>query len=650
MVEYIAQGHRPQRHRPRLAGRRTSAPYWLALALFAVVAGQAFPAQSAPACTPTKKFPAQTKFILLKAEGTDPHLRVSFPEDITLASVAAENLGLPEDLVLTEELDKPVQTTVKSGTVVIHDLPKSTSNLGLQRVTADDTETKAQLSFMEVATRRRFELRFDSAEESWAKLTVKGKHKILFPKDTEVRMQKAAGGKGRFDVTLPKETPLLIPVDNLTPLEVTTFDALAFDLPSTKADDGNLIVLNPFRIPEGLPVTLRATKAGRNFSGAAVLACVTAKGNDVAGTELAEEPALAVVVANAGPGSMEVTVTLPNLEKRKWFHSYYPFAKDNVTIRVVAWNGSGDVIFMGETGYFVSGRFWPVVAAFIALLVAYVVPCLLLRAPSKADDGTANSRFSPLHLVRGRRGKASLSNFQIWWWTLIVIALLVFVWWTTANLAELNETIIWLLGIAGGGSVAARATAVVRQARGQQIVATELGSVAYQKLAKWSDLLTTDGQFDLFKLQMLLFTLLTGLYVVVTVVAEVVFPEIPDELLWLMGISNGSYVAAKVASSNPFSRVAALHAQKDALSDLKTDREKRSEQLAAEIVRLESEMRQLPSGDSEIASLQEQKRKKEEDKRNLDAEIKRLDGEIETVEMLLKDALKTASAAAKGQA
>ena len=74
------------------------------------------------------------------------------------------------------------------------------------------------------------------------------------------------------------------------------------------------------------------------------------------------------------------------------------------------------------------------------------------------------------------------------------------------------------------------------------------------QIPKWSDLIvnerTSDGittrEIDVARFQMLLFTLITAAFVLVSVVTTYVIPEISSGFQTLMGISNGVYLGSKV--------------------------------------------------------------------------------------------------------
>jgi hypothetical protein len=65
---------------------------------------------------------------------------------------------------------------------------------------------------------------------------------------------------------------------------------------------------------------------------------------------------------------------------------------------------------------------------------------------------------------------------------------------------------------------------------------------------RWTDLLVTPGdtsEVDVTRMQMLLFTVITALFVAMKIVVTTTIPEIPQGFLLLMGISNGIYLTAK---------------------------------------------------------------------------------------------------------
>ena len=57
------------------------------------------------------------------------------------------------------------------------------------------------------------------------------------------------------------------------------------------------------------------------------------------------------------------------------------------------------------------------------------------------------------------------------------------------------------------------------------------------------------GEIDVTRVQMLLFTLVAAGFVAIKLFTSYVIPDIPQGILILMGISNGTYLSAKFVRS-----------------------------------------------------------------------------------------------------
>ena len=69
----------------------------------------------------------------------------------------------------------------------------------------------------------------------------------------------------------------------------------------------------------------------------------------------------------------------------------------------------------------------------------------------------------------------------------------------------------------------------------------------------WSDLVMEEykgRELDVTRVQMLCFTIVSAVFVLLSVSTNYVIPEIPNGYLILMGISNGVYVTSKFAAKN----------------------------------------------------------------------------------------------------
>jgi hypothetical protein len=140
-------------------------------------------------------------------------------------------------------------------------------------------------------------------------------------------------------------------------------------------------------------------------------------------------------------------------------------------------------------------------------------------------------------------GYASLSQFQMVVWTFVVAASAVYVMMLSGELIEVTSGTLVLLGISGAVTVGTQLH------DNRQIGATPAPRPPRKPM--WSDLIVDEvnGQreIDVTRVQMLYFTVITALFVVMRVLTTYVIPEIPQGFQILMGISNAVYFGSKVA-------------------------------------------------------------------------------------------------------
>ncbi|MCH7806939.1 MAG: hypothetical protein IH995_07335 [Proteobacteria bacterium] len=352
------------------------------------------------------------------------------------------------------------------------------------------------------------------------------------------------------------------------------------------------------------------------------------------------EKAFLVKVLKFEEASVTLQVVVPVWPSKTEFDNPLApvMAKPTVTIYAVA-KESETIVFAAKADYLVTGSLGPMIVGIIALILAGGLPAVFI---SKREQKPFKTSF--LYIWEGKTGKASLSNFQIWLWTVIVFSLAVYLWWATGELFSFRGDVLWLLGIAGAGSVGARATAALRQEPGR-LKAEEKEIAVKKDEANFGDLITTGGKFDLFKFQMLVFTLFTAGYVVVEVVTSLEFPVIPEGLFYLLGISNGSYVAAKAIKPNPFANFPAAQAELEALEIRLAEETKREEELdnqiknkeklktasANTLSKLQTDLKEANASDSEnpilITSLTTQIEKEQENLQRLDEGLAKLGAE-----------------------
>ena len=176
-----------------------------------------------------------------------------------------------------------------------------------------------------------------------------------------------------------------------------------------------------------------------------------------------------------------------------------------------------------------------------------------------------------MRIIATPSGYASLSQLQIVLWTLVVAASAVYVMSLSGDLIQITDGTLVLLGIAGAAVIGAKVHTASQNPTAQNVPPPTAGrptttppqtaaatTTPAARTPLWSDLIVTEDihagtvsrEIDVTRFQMLLFTLITAVFVLMNVVTTYVIPEIPTGFLMLMGISNGVYLGAKVAQGS----------------------------------------------------------------------------------------------------
>jgi len=136
----------------------------------------------------------------------------------------------------------------------------------------------------------------------------------------------------------------------------------------------------------------------------------------------------------------------------------------------------------------------------------------------------------------------SLARTQIAAWTLVIVAAFVFIWIVSGGLPELNATSLILLGI----SIATTAAAGVIDSN--QI---EKGSRPQDNPSRGFllDIISDGKGVSIHRFQNVLWTLILIIYYISYTFLHLELPNFSDNLLILLGISNGTYLGLKIPES-----------------------------------------------------------------------------------------------------
>lgn len=211
--------------------------------------------------------------------------------------------------------------------------------------------------------------------------------------------------------------------------------------------------------------------------------------------------------------------------------------------------------------------FWAFLWAVFFVFISFVIIWALKPTPLKTQEHFEKdeseeewkkknkiTRFLlyPLNFAITPIATYSISITQILLWTYITIFGIVYVHWLTGSFLDISKQVLMLLGIGGGTALAAKINAV---SRAKELPTKYLNLVTKKRIPRLKDLISVGGQPNIYKMQMLVFTLLTGYIVIQEIVINYAFPLIPDNLVTLMGISGAVYLGSEVTQKNAWETV-----------------------------------------------------------------------------------------------
>jgi hypothetical protein len=231
---------------------------------------------------------------------------------------------------------------------------------------------------------------------------------------------------------------------------------------------------------------------------------------------------------------------------------YPPKVKMTVTTKL----GSNQII--AETfDLRVTRRGWGFTAGMLFLIVVLLTIMYVTKDFNPFKKDTARNRkwietyksnwlkrffFSPLDFAVTPFGTYSISVSQALFWTFIVAFSCVYVYMLKASFIVIPNQILALLGITGGTALASRINAVTRDLVPDDLIK----DIRRTNIPRLRDMISIAGRMNIYKFQMMVFTLLTGIIVLIELIKACNFPEIPNTLIVLMGLSNTLYLGNEV--------------------------------------------------------------------------------------------------------
>ena len=255
-----------------------------------------------------------------------------------------------------------------------------------------------------------------------------------------------------------------------------------------------------------------------------------------------------------GGRTLRVTVVVPDrlgkaptrLSGEGEYAGLYLVPLAEVRILVVNRGSDGNYAVAADVSHVigVSNPFWAVLLAVLTVFVAFGLLSLISHRRLKR---LGLGDLDPvIRIISTPEGYASLSQLQMVLWTFVVAGSAVYVMVVSGELIEVTTGTLVLLGISG-------AVTVATQMHDNRVIGVPPAPVApsAQRKPMWSDLIINEvngrREIDVTRVQMLYFTVITALFVVMRVLTTYVIPEIPQGFQILMGISNAVYFGSKVA-------------------------------------------------------------------------------------------------------
>lgn len=169
------------------------------------------------------------------------------------------------------------------------------------------------------------------------------------------------------------------------------------------------------------------------------------------------------------------------------------------------------------------------------------------RAQAEGRD-VSPLRFAlnPPTIVQDAFGHCSLARFQVLLFTLVLTGIYAYVLVRIGTLPNLSNSVLGLLGITLTGSVLGRVADGPALETPNRLWLLGTGILdPTPRLPVWTDLIAGQGEIDVTRVQALAFTLFAAAALVAKGTGDLESFEIPDQINYLMGISQAVYVAGK---------------------------------------------------------------------------------------------------------
>lgn len=212
----------------------------------------------------------------------------------------------------------------------------------------------------------------------------------------------------------------------------------------------------------------------------------------------------------------------------------------------------GSPFQVSETTVRVSPGIYSSGVAWLSVILGYLIAAFAFRT---SRPPRWYGYLDPIAMSAGSDGRASLGKLQIIMFSLIVFGLITYFLLRTGVLTDISSTVLLLLGITGIGSTVAKGadnsrTTITPENKAWLLRKQWLSSTFNPNNidAHWRDLFTTDGEFDVYRYQSFIFSLVVAGALIIGGVTQLSSFEIPQTLLGILGLSQVVYIGGKMVT------------------------------------------------------------------------------------------------------
>ncbi len=336
-------------------------------------------------------------------------------------------------------------------------------------------------------------------------------------------------------------TALALPSGQETPALVPAFSRAPAGAPA------ELVVDRPFDRPNETKRTFRIVfqlgeSASTNIENVRIL-----ENRDISAKSVPEKYFLRV------SGAVAQGTTLLSFEVPQIMSGVLPWQSGTIT--VIACEADVSKL-VGRRQTFFSNRV-PVflLTGFVAVGLYFLIAYGVARCENEIRNPKLNwyRYLDPVLLSSGPNGSGSISRLQVLFFSVLLFFLLLYILLRVGLLSDMSQTVLLLLGISGIGAAAAHGTDLKRQRLKFENWAWLMRKdwlpphgIASTKVAKWREIVSGVDGFDVYRFQMLIFSLVVGIALVQVGFTELATFTIPEAMLGVLGLSQVVYLGGKV--------------------------------------------------------------------------------------------------------